>query len=164
MVRKTKALIEPPPLISFCSNKIANNDATDADTIPRGATHAKKNFCRQFIPLFHVQMRILSGRTINIKANTVNTLPHPKANTLAIDKSAAKRINKTETPRIVNCPLKRKSNLSAGISEAFKTIPAITVAINPDSLTRVCETPKMPQTKAKTTKFFNSSEIKCTCF
>src|SRR4028118_1481331 len=137
-----------------------NNEATDAETIPLGATQHKNNFCRQFKSLSQVHNPIFSGRTINISAKTVKTLPHPKANILAIDKSAERRINSTETPKIVNCPLKRSNSRSSGTEEARRTIPAITVAIKPDSLRIAWAKANTHHRPAKTTKFFNSSERK----
>ncbi len=102
IVRKTKALIESPPLIPRSVKKIENREATDAETIPFGATQDRNNLCRQVNPLFMVHMPILIGRTTNMSTNTVNKLPQPKAKTLAIDKSAASKINNTETPRMVS--------------------------------------------------------------
>ena len=81
---------------------MANKEATEAETIPRGETQEANNFCRQLRLLFNVQIQILIGRTTHIKAKTVNTLPHPKATILSKDKSAANKINKTETASMVN--------------------------------------------------------------
>ena len=83
-------------------SKIANKEATEAETIPLGEIQDANNFCRQFRLLFKVQSQILIGRTTHIKAKTVNTLPHPKATILSNDKSAANKINKTDTANIVN--------------------------------------------------------------
>ncbi len=102
MVRKTRALIESPPLIPRSVKRIANKEATEALTIPLGATHDKNNFCRQFNSLFQVHKVILVGRTKNINTKTVKRLPQPRAKILAIDKSAASRTNNTETQRTVN--------------------------------------------------------------
>ena len=102
IVKKTKALIESPPLMPLCVSKIANKDATEAETMPLGATQLKNSFCRQFRSLFQVHKIMLMGRTTNINTKTVNKLPQPKAKTLAMDKSAARRMNNTETLRIVS--------------------------------------------------------------
>ena len=81
---------------------MANKEATEAETIPLGATQAINNLCRQFRSLFRVHRATLRGRTTSIKTNTVRTLPQPKAMTLAIERSAASKINSTDTQRVVN--------------------------------------------------------------
>src|SRR5689334_783742 len=102
IVKKTRALMESPPLMPRFVSKIANKEATEAETIPLGATQLKNSFCRQLRSLFQVHKRMLIGRTTNISTKTVNKLPQPKANTLAIDRSAASKINSTDTLRIVS--------------------------------------------------------------
>ena len=164
IVKKTKALIASPPLIPARVSKMANKEATEAETIPLGATQAINSLCRQFRSLFRVHRATLRGRTTSIKTNTVRTLPQPKAITLAIERSAASKINSTDTQRVVNWPLKRLNNRSSGTAAAFSTIPAITTAINPDSLRLNCDKPNNPQTPAKTTRFFNSKVRKLQVF
>ena len=153
-----------PPLIPSAVNKIAKREATEAETIPLGAIQATKHFCCQVKPLFKVQSRTLIGRTTNIRVKTVKTLPQPRATILARERSAASRIKRTETQRMVSLPLKRRRSRSSGRAEELRNIPVATVAIKPDSLINNWAPPNTPHTPAKTTRLLISSDKKVARF
>ncbi len=104
MVKNTSDLRASPPVIPRSVNKIANNEATDAATIPRGATQATNSFCRQLRSLFQVQIHTLRGRTPTINTATVATDPQPKATTALIERLAVSKINSTEMAKTTSCP------------------------------------------------------------
>src|SRR6476661_11278512 len=99
MVRKTSDFIASPPVMPAFVREYANKDAIDAATMPRGAIQDKKNCCFQLKLRFQVDSRMLMGRTMSISVSTVKTPPQPKSRMLAIDKSAANKINSTEFAR-----------------------------------------------------------------
>ena len=99
IVKKTKALIDSPPFTPRSVSKIEKREATEAATIPLGAHHDKKAFCRHVKLLFQVLTITLIGRTTNIINRTVCTPPHPSAKILGIDKLADSNTNRTETIR-----------------------------------------------------------------
>lgn len=85
-------------------SKMANKEATEAATMPRGASQATNSFCRQFRSLRQVHSHTLKGRTTSIRQSTVAKAPHPSANTALSERVEVSRINNTEMAITTNWP------------------------------------------------------------